>query len=213
MAIPYGGGGTSPDAAFFASNGLISPGHSFSLLTQRHMHLYGTKREHLAEIAISERENAIRRPTSLHRTPLTLDDYFNARMISDPLCLFDYTMEIRRRGRGDHDVRRTRARSAPAARVRLVVRATAAWVVGARRSSPTSSNPTSTSRRRVTGRSPSGCTRWPASRPTTSTSRCSTTTSRRWCSCRSRTTASVRSARAARSSPRATSAGPPARSR
>jgi acetyl-CoA acetyltransferase len=90
---PYGGGGTSPDAAFFASNGLISPGHSFSLLTQRHMHLYGTKREHLAEIAISERDNAIRRPTSLHRTPLTLDDYFNARMISDPLCLFDYTME------------------------------------------------------------------------------------------------------------------------
>jgi acetyl-CoA acetyltransferase len=90
---PYGGGGTSPDSAFFASNGLISPGHSFSLLTQRHMHLYGTKREHLAEIAISERENAIRRPTSLHRTPLTLDDYFNARMISDPLCLFDYTME------------------------------------------------------------------------------------------------------------------------
>jgi acetyl-CoA acetyltransferase len=90
---PYGGGGTSPDAAFFASTGLISPGHSFSLLTQRHMHLYGTKREHLAEIAISERENAIRRPTSLHRTPLTLDDYFNARMISDPLCLFDYTME------------------------------------------------------------------------------------------------------------------------
>ncbi len=90
---PYGGGGTSPDSAFFASNGLISPGHSFSLLTQRHMHLYGTKREHLAEIAISERENAIRRPTSLHRTPLTLDDYFDARMISDPLCLFDYTME------------------------------------------------------------------------------------------------------------------------
>ena len=83
----------SVDSAFFASNGLISPGHSFSLLTQRHMHLYGTKREHLAEIAISERENAIRRPTSLHRTPLTLDDYFNARMISDPLCLFDYTME------------------------------------------------------------------------------------------------------------------------
>ena len=25
--------------------------------------------------------------------PLTIDDYFNARMISDPLCLFDYTME------------------------------------------------------------------------------------------------------------------------
>jgi acetyl-CoA acetyltransferase len=71
----------------------MSPGHSFSLLTQRHMHLYGTTREHLAAIAISQRNNAIRRPTALQREPLTLDDYFNARVISDPLCLFDYTME------------------------------------------------------------------------------------------------------------------------
>lgn len=90
---PYGGGGTSPDAAFTATSGVMAPGHNFSMLTQRHMHLYGTKREHLAEIAISQRDNAIRRPSSLHRTPLTSDDYFNARMISDPLCLFDYTME------------------------------------------------------------------------------------------------------------------------
>ena len=40
-----------------------------------------------------ERANAIRRPTSLQKQPLTLDEYFAARMISDPLCLFDYTME------------------------------------------------------------------------------------------------------------------------
>jgi acetyl-CoA acetyltransferase len=90
---PYAGSGASPFDAFTASAGLISPGHSFSVLTQRHMHLYGTKREHFAEIAISQRENAIRRPTSLQRNPLTLDDYFSARMISDPMCLYDYTME------------------------------------------------------------------------------------------------------------------------
>src|SRR5690349_247513 len=90
---PYGATGGSPSDAFTATSGIISPGHSFSILTQRHMHLYGTKREHFAEIAISQRENAIKRPTSLQRAPLTLDDYFNARMISDPLCLYDYTME------------------------------------------------------------------------------------------------------------------------
>jgi acetyl-CoA acetyltransferase len=90
---PYGSDGIPPSMAFTAGAGLISPGHSFSVLTQRHMHLYGTKREHLAEIAISQRNNAIRRPTAIQREPLTLDDYFNARMISDPLCLFDYTME------------------------------------------------------------------------------------------------------------------------
>jgi acetyl-CoA acetyltransferase len=90
----YGGRGIPASAAFAANAGLLSPGHSFSVLAQRHMHLYGTKREHFGEIVISQRENAIRRPqTALQTKPLTLDDYFDARMISDPLCLLDYTME------------------------------------------------------------------------------------------------------------------------
>ncbi len=90
---PYGGNGIPPSAAFTANNGLLSPGHSFALIAQRHMYQYGTKREHFAEVCISQRNNAIRRPTAIRRDPITLDDYFNARMISDPLCLFDYTME------------------------------------------------------------------------------------------------------------------------
>jgi acetyl-CoA acetyltransferase len=90
---PYGAGGVPPANAFYTGAGLVSPGHSFSVLTRRHMHLYGTTREHLAAIAIAQRDNAIRRPTSIQTKPLTMDDYFNARMISDPLCLYDYTME------------------------------------------------------------------------------------------------------------------------
>lgn len=90
---PYGGGGVAPSAAFTAASGLISPGHSFAMLARRHMHLYGTTREHFAAVAITQREYAIKRPTSLQREPLTHDEYFNARMISDPLCLYDYTME------------------------------------------------------------------------------------------------------------------------
>jgi acetyl-CoA acetyltransferase len=90
---PYGGGGVPPVVGFMANSGLLSPGHSFSLLTQRHMHQYGTTREHLAHVAITQRDYAITRPTSLQQEPLTMDEYFDARMISDPLCLFDYTME------------------------------------------------------------------------------------------------------------------------
>jgi acetyl-CoA acetyltransferase len=90
----YGGGVSVPPAtAFSAPAGMGSPGHNFSMVTQRHMHQYGTKREHLAEICINQRNNALTRPKALMKTPLTLDEYFNARMISDPLCLFDYTME------------------------------------------------------------------------------------------------------------------------
>ena len=52
------------------------------------MHRYGTTREHFAEVAISTRANAVRRESALMREPLTLDDYFGARMIST-LCLYD----------------------------------------------------------------------------------------------------------------------------
>ena len=90
---PYGSGGVPNYAAFIGGAGLMAPGHSFALLTRRHMELYGTTREHLAEVCISQRENAIRRPTAVRKDPLTVDEYFDARMISDPLCLYDYTME------------------------------------------------------------------------------------------------------------------------
>jgi len=89
----YGSSGVPPVVGFMANSGLMSPGHSFSLLTQRHMHQYGTTREHLAHVAINQREFAIKRPTALQTEPLTMDEYFDARMISDPLCLYDYTME------------------------------------------------------------------------------------------------------------------------
>lgn len=91
---PYGAAGVPPTMAFTAGFGAVAPGHSFSLLTKRHMHLYGTKREHLAEVAINQRNNALKRPkTAIQKNPLTIDDYFNARMLSDPLCLLDYTQE------------------------------------------------------------------------------------------------------------------------
>jgi acetyl-CoA acetyltransferase len=83
----------SPEGNFIQPAGLMGPGQMFAVLATRHMHLYGTKREHMAEVAISTRENARRRETSLMRDPLTLDDYFAARMIAEPLCLFDFCLE------------------------------------------------------------------------------------------------------------------------
>lgn len=83
----------SPEGNFIQPAGLMGPGQMFAVLATRHMHLYGTKREHFAEVAISTRENARRRDTSLMRDPMTLDDYFAARMIAEPLCLFDFCLE------------------------------------------------------------------------------------------------------------------------
>lgn len=83
----------TPEKDFHLPYGLVGPGQTFAMLARRHMHLYGTTREHFAEVAISQRENAIRRPTALMREPLTREDYFAARMIADPLCLYDFCME------------------------------------------------------------------------------------------------------------------------
>ena len=167
-ASPYGASKVPSWAAFVMGAGMVAPGHSFALLTQRHMHLYGTKREHLAEVAISQRENAIRRPTAIQRQPLTLDDYFNARMIADPLCLFDFTMET------DGAVAAVvtsseRAKDLPHPPSTYPGRRTGAWAVGDLPSSRTSRCPTSTSLRRVTARSRSASTRWRVSAPRTST--------------------------------------------
>ena len=83
----------SPEGNFIQPSGLMAPGQMFAVLAQRHMHLYGTTREHFCEVAISTRNNAIRRPTSLMQEPLTREQYFAARMISDPLCLYDFCLE------------------------------------------------------------------------------------------------------------------------
>jgi acetyl-CoA acetyltransferase len=83
----------NPINSFLQPSGLSGPGHLMSVLTRRHMHDYGTRREAFAEIAISQRENAANRPKAILRDPITLDDYFNARMIADPLCLLDFCLE------------------------------------------------------------------------------------------------------------------------
>ena len=73
--------------------GAVAPGHFFSLMTQRHMFKFGTTRRHLAEVCMTQRRHAIGRPHAVFQEPLTLDEYFDARMISDPLCVHDYTVE------------------------------------------------------------------------------------------------------------------------
>lgn len=83
----------TPELAFVQPAGLIGPGHMMAVLARRHMHLYGTRREAFAEIAISSRNNALNRPESVLRDPITLDDYFAKPLIADPLCIYDFCLE------------------------------------------------------------------------------------------------------------------------
>jgi len=65
-----------------------------ALAAQRHMHRFGTTREHLAWIALNGRRNASLNPDAIYRAPLTLDDYMAARMISTPLSLYDCDVPV-----------------------------------------------------------------------------------------------------------------------
>jgi acetyl-CoA acetyltransferase len=72
----------------------LAPVSSYALAASRHMHLYGTTRRQLAEVAVAARRWAQLNPEAAVRDPLTIDDVLNARMLSDPLsvrdcCLFN----------------------------------------------------------------------------------------------------------------------------
>jgi acetyl-CoA acetyltransferase len=66
-----------------------------AMYASRAFHDYGWTREMLGAQAIWQRECAHADPTAvMHGKPLTMDDYQAARMISDPLCLFDCDVPI-----------------------------------------------------------------------------------------------------------------------
>ena len=61
----------------------------YALIAQRHMHQYGTKPEHLAEISVAVRKHASMNPHALFRNPITVEDVVRSRIISSPLHLLD----------------------------------------------------------------------------------------------------------------------------
>jgi len=67
----------------------ISAANWVAQYAMRHVKRYGLTREQLAQIALTDRANALRNPRALVREPLTMEQYLSARMISTPLCLYD----------------------------------------------------------------------------------------------------------------------------
>ncbi len=76
-SYPYGSGG---------------PNGSFSLMTSYHMKNCSTQREDFGKICVAQRANALKYPGALMQSPLTLEQYMEARLIADPIVLFDCVM-------------------------------------------------------------------------------------------------------------------------
>lgn len=73
----------------FGHFGAVSQ-HAFG--ARRHMFEYGTTRDDFAAIATSFREHALRNPDAQMKKPMTVEDYYKARLIVDPFCMFDCSL-------------------------------------------------------------------------------------------------------------------------
>ncbi|MBE9373295.1 OB-fold domain-containing protein [Saccharopolyspora sp. HNM0983] len=69
--------------------GAVSPAQWIGCNAAHYLHRYGVGREALGAIAVTARQGAERNPEALHRDPLTLDEYFDARVITTPFGLYD----------------------------------------------------------------------------------------------------------------------------
>ena len=75
--FPYGSGG---------------PNASFAFLTSYYMRQFGATREDFGKLCVAQRDNALSYPYALFKKALTLEEYLGARLIADPIRLFDCVM-------------------------------------------------------------------------------------------------------------------------
>mgnify|MGYP002527843940 CR=1 FL=1 len=95
--IGTGGGGKFKASGFMQYSlpyGAASAAVWIAMMAKRHFHEYGTTREQLAQIALNSRKNAAGNPKAIFQDPMSLDDYMNVRMISEPFCLYDCDIPV-----------------------------------------------------------------------------------------------------------------------
>ncbi|HVM94769.1 MAG TPA: hypothetical protein VMT89_00205, partial [Candidatus Acidoferrales bacterium] len=82
------------DKALHVPWGLIRPVDVIGMWAHRHMHEFGTKREHFGNVAIAARKHANNNPYAMMRNrPLDMETYLSGRVIGYPLTLYDCCLE------------------------------------------------------------------------------------------------------------------------
>jgi acetyl-CoA acetyltransferase len=92
----FTGSSASGAAAYTAPYGAAHAPLNFALNSyMRYQRLFGARREHLAAYVLAARRGAnANRYAYFRAEPLTLADYMGARMIADPLCLYDCDIPV-----------------------------------------------------------------------------------------------------------------------
>ncbi len=66
--------------------------NGYAMAGRAHMHEYGTKPEHFAQVAASARAHASLNPAAEMREPITVEDVLNSRVVADPLHALDCSL-------------------------------------------------------------------------------------------------------------------------
>ncbi len=82
------GGGHGEDPVF----GMTSPGAGAALVAQKYFSRFGATSRELAAVAVAFRKHAALNPEAIMRSPITVDDHQNSRLVCEPLHLLDYCL-------------------------------------------------------------------------------------------------------------------------
>lgn len=93
------GGGGLPSRAtrgnmWSAPFNALSPANIYALYAQAYFAKYGATAAQLGAIAVNSRHMASLNPNAIYRTPISIDDYLESRIISSPLRLYDCDTHI-----------------------------------------------------------------------------------------------------------------------
>src|SRR5437762_11994000 len=64
----------------------------FAMIARRHMHQFGTTREHLAAVAVKNHANGALNPDAHMRKVITMEQALNGRPVAEPLGLYDCSL-------------------------------------------------------------------------------------------------------------------------
>jgi len=91
---PVDDGGITGYLQWLRPFGAVSAANWVALNYQRYLFDTGARREQVAWLPINQRRNAALNPAAIYTEELTVDDYLQSRMISEPLCLYDCDVPV-----------------------------------------------------------------------------------------------------------------------
>lgn len=89
LQLGGGGGRLVGDMQWRLPYGAASAANWIGMNASQYLHRYGATRELFGHIAVNARRNAGLNPEAIYRDPMTLDDYFDARLVTTPFGLYD----------------------------------------------------------------------------------------------------------------------------